>query len=76
LRRRGDKIKAGLTPTEQFKIDLRELQCVLAEPGWWRRMAAADRRGLSPLVWGHVSPYGVFDLDMGSRLDFEVREAA
>jgi TnpA family transposase len=52
------------------------LQCVLAEPGWWRRMAEADRRGLSPLVLGHVSPYGVFDLDMGSRLDLEVKEAA
>jgi TnpA family transposase len=52
------------------------LQCVLAEPGWWRRMADADRRGLSPLVWGHVSPYGVFDLDMGSRLDLDVKEAA
>jgi len=52
------------------------LQCVLAEPGWWQRMADADRRGLSPLVWGHVSPYGVFDLDMGSRLDLEIKEAA
>jgi TnpA family transposase len=52
------------------------LQCVLAEAGWWRRMAETDRRGLSPLVWGHVSPYGIFDLDMGSRLDLEVREAA
>lgn len=52
------------------------LQCVLAEPGWWRRMAEADRRGLSPLVWSHVSPYGIFGLDMGSRLDLEVKEAA
>jgi TnpA family transposase len=52
------------------------LQCVLADSSWWQRMAEADRRGLSPLVWSHVSPYGVFELDMGSRLDLEVKEAA
>jgi hypothetical protein len=40
------------------------LQRVLAEPAWMARMTPADRRGLTPLVWGHVSPYGVFDLDM------------
>jgi len=52
------------------------LQLVLAEQGWWQRMADADRRGLSPLVWGHVSPYGVFELDMDSRLDLELKAAA
>jgi hypothetical protein len=31
---------------------------------------------LTPLVWGHVSPYGAFDLDLEQRLDLEVREAA
>jgi hypothetical protein len=36
----------------------------------------ADIRGLTPLVWGHVSPYGAFDLDMNRRLDLELREAA
>jgi TnpA family transposase len=52
------------------------LQRVLAEPGWWQRMADADRRGLSPLVWGHISPYGVFELDLDSRLDLELKAAA
>jgi hypothetical protein len=33
-------------------------------------------RGLTPLVWGHVSPYGTFDLDMEQRLDLDLREAA
>jgi hypothetical protein len=31
----------------------------------------ADARGLTPLVWGHVSPYGAFDLDMEQRLDLD-----
>jgi len=52
------------------------LQRVLADPGWVARMTPADRRGLTPLLWGHVSPYGTFDLDMASRLDLDIREAA
>ena len=52
------------------------LQRVLAEPDWLARMTPADRRGLTPLVWGHVSPYGAFDLDMEQRLDLDVLAAA
>lgn len=52
------------------------LQRVLADPAWRARMTEADRRGLTPLVWGHVSPYGAFDLDMDHRLDLEIRQAA
>ncbi|NPD69679.1 hypothetical protein HN018_27885 (plasmid) [Lichenicola cladoniae] len=25
---------------------------------------------LTPLFWGHMNPYGRFDLDMRTRLDF------
>ena len=52
------------------------LQRVLAEPAWLARMTPADARGLTPLVWGHVSPYGAFDLDMEQRLDLDLKEAA
>ena len=52
------------------------LQQVLADPAWMARMTSADIRGLTPLVWGHVSPYGTFDLDMGTRLDLDWRQAA
>ena len=37
---------------------------------------ADDVRGLTPLVCGHVSPYGAFDLDMEQRLDLDVLDAA
>jgi len=40
------------------------------------RMTSAGRCGLTPLVWGHVSPYGAFDLDMEQRLDLDVLAAA
>lgn len=28
-----------------------------------------DRRGLSPLFWAHINPYGRFRLDMDTRFD-------
>ncbi len=43
-------------------------QEVLAEPAWRQRMTEADWRGLTPLFYGHVNPYGVFDLDMAARI--------
>jgi hypothetical protein len=31
-------------------------------------MGADERRGLSPLFWTHINPYGRFRLDMDIRL--------
>ncbi|MEU9056432.1 hypothetical protein AB0D37_39605 [Streptomyces sp. NPDC048384] len=47
------------------------LQAVLAEPAWSGLLTGADRRGLTPLFWGHVRPYGEVKLDMGSRLHID-----
>ncbi len=44
------------------------LQDVLAEPAWADILTPADRRGLTPLFWMHVLPYGEVHLDMSSRL--------
>jgi TnpA family transposase len=43
-------------------------QEVLAELAWQQRMTEADWRGLTPLFYGHVNPYGMFDLDMEARI--------
>jgi TnpA family transposase len=43
-------------------------QEVLAEPAWHQRMTEADWRGLTPLFYGHVNPYGLFNLDMATRI--------
>ena len=40
------------------------LQDVLGEPAWARILTPADRRGLTPLFWMHVLPYGEVNLDM------------
>lgn len=44
------------------------VQEVLAEPQWLDRMTEVDWRGLSPLFYSHVTPYGRFDLDMSQRI--------
>ena len=44
------------------------LQDVLAERAWDDLLTSADRRGLTPLFWTHVLPYGEVNLDMTARL--------
>lgn len=45
------------------------LQGVLDDPAWADALdGEADRRGLTPLFWAHVLPYGEVRLDMASRL--------
>ncbi len=47
------------------------LQQVLAELTWQNRLGEADIRALTPLLWGHVNPYGTFTLDMHQRLPLD-----
>jgi len=44
------------------------LQDVLAEDAWADMLTTEDRRGLTPLFWQHVLPYGEVKLDMTARL--------
>lgn len=45
------------------------LQRVLADEEWRARMTEEDWRGLTPLMYQHVNPYGLFRLDMTTRLN-------
>ena len=49
------------------------IQQVLKEPEWRNRLTAADWRGLTPLFFTHINPYGTFKLDMNTRLPIEPR---
>lgn len=44
------------------------IQDVLGETGWAGIVTDEDRRGLTPLFWTHVLPYGEVHLDLGKRL--------
>ena len=57
-----------LQPSLVF-INTQLLQAVLRDPQWASRLTEEDRRGLSPLFWSYVNPYGRFRLDMDTRLD-------
>lgn len=47
-------------------------QQILEEPGWLERMMPEDLRGLTPLIYHHVNPYGTFELDMAKRLPIDI----
>jgi len=44
------------------------VQDVLKDDTWLKRLTAEDYRGLTPLFYGHVEPYGTLRLDMKERL--------
>ncbi|CAA9499183.1 MAG: Mobile element protein [uncultured Rubrobacteraceae bacterium] len=44
------------------------IQEVLAAPAWSGRLTDEDFRAPSPLLYGYVSAYGRFDLDINKRL--------
>lgn len=56
-------------------MNTRMVQSALSEPHWAGPLTAADYRGLNPLIYGNINPYGRFDLDFDRRIDFE-RQAA
>jgi hypothetical protein len=44
------------------------IQKMLTEKSWAERLQREDLRALTPLIYSHVNPYGVFELNMGKRL--------
>ena len=44
------------------------VQKVLEDEAWLKRLTKEDYRGLTPLFYAHVEPYGTLRLDMGKRL--------
>jgi hypothetical protein len=51
------------------------IQDVLSEPAWMSRMTKEDLRGLTPLIYSNVNPYGLMRLNMAERLRIERAEA-
>jgi hypothetical protein len=45
------------------------IQDQLTAPAWADALTVEDKRGLTPLIWAHISPYGEIRLDMQSRLE-------
>lgn len=47
------------------------IQQILSEPDWMGQMGVTELRALTPLIYAHVNPYGVFRLNMTERLPIE-----
>jgi hypothetical protein len=47
------------------------IQQLLADRRWAKRLTQEDLRALTPLIYAHVNPYGIFLLDMRARLPIE-----
>lgn len=45
------------------------IQHELTTPAWSDALTVEDKRGLTPLIWAHVSPYGEIRLNMQDRLE-------
>jgi len=52
------------------------LQEVLAEGKWNAAMKQEDWRGLTPLFYQHVNPYGRFTLDLTQRIPLSLTKLA
>ena len=48
------------------------IQEILSEPEWKERLQEEDKRALTPLLHGHINPYGLVSLDMRERLVIEM----
>lgn len=52
------------------------IQHVLTEPEWMKSMTKEDLRGLTPLLYSNVNPYGLIRLNMAERLAIESAHVA
>ena len=52
-------------------MNTRMVQSVLRNPDVVARLSPEDYRGLSPLIYLHINPYGRFEVDLDKRIDFE-----
>ena len=50
------------------------IQEVLSDPLWVNKLTPEDRRALTPLIHGHINPYGLLPLDLYTRLIIEIME--
>lgn len=56
-------------------VNTRMVQSVLADSNWQDRLSPEDYRGLTLLIYAHITPYGRYDIDLATRIDYE-RQAA
>lgn len=67
----GEIASNRVTHQEISALALQLVQSVLSDPVWAARLSSADYRGLTPLIYAHINPYGRYDVDLDHRIDFD-----
>ena len=49
-------------------VNTQMYQEVLTSADWQNKMTPEDFRGITPLIYGHVNPYGRFEIDLENRI--------
>ena len=52
-------------------VNTRMVQSILQNPDVAAGLSLEDYRGLTPLIYSHINPYGRFEVDLNKRIDFE-----
>lgn len=52
-------------------VNTRMVQSILRQPRLQNSLSKEDHRGLTPLIYSHINPYGRFEVDLEKRIDFE-----
>lgn len=64
-----------LVQASMVYVNTRMVQSVLRDQDLAARLSPEDYRGLTPLIYSHINPYGRYDIDLTTRIDFD-RQAA
>ena len=52
-------------------VNTRMVQSILRQPRLQNSLSEEDHRGLTPLIYAHINPYGRFEVDLNKRIDFD-----
>lgn len=56
-------------------VNSRMIQSVISDPNWNVELSDEDYRGLTPLIYTHINPYGRVEINMDKQIDFDRRAA-
>lgn len=64
-----------LVQASMVYVNTRMVQSVLRDQDLAARLSPEDYRGLTPLIYSHINPYGRYDIDLTTRIDFDKQAA-
>lgn len=60
-----------LVQASMVYVNTHMVQSILSDPIWRDKLSPGDYRGLTLLIYAHITPYGRYDINLETRIDFE-----